>query len=511
MKLLTTQEQKFVSIFIKPTVDLTTTLEPAEKGVCMGMGKLSYGNPYYAVILGNATEKLKSTKPVMGGVPENEFAYHIADFFSAGVGKMVIARAMGATSTTKVLEVKKDSDTGVYSIDSGTDINVFGDNNIQDYKETEVTEVTEVVIGASIQKNCSVTIDNVNDVMTVKLFDEFGNEIYKVTGGTTLDSVDDYNVPNYIGLLTDNKIATIKVKADHDDYSSNFSVVASFPNGLIAESGDINYAKALEIVDSNVEKCDYAIAGGLSDAVTLQTYRSHTYRAKLPLIIDTKGDTLADAISFKTQLNMNTEDTCHIWNRGEDKFIAGDLKIGLSGFYAGQAVRRNLSKMVDDVEYRVEGIAGQDYQVPRVKADELKNFSNEDLDSMVDNRINPVREFNGKLVIADVLSGNPKYQSTRLFPVVEGKLFIDRYIARILEQKLFKNLGEAKLWTKDQCRLLFDKCSRNGYFKAEATPQYKYTVSDKDNDTVVVEYEYVAEGVMRRGIVQGSITKKIEA
>jgi len=60
MSLLVTQEKNYVSVFIKPTVDLTTTLAPSEKGVCFAMGKLSYGNPYYGVVLSKATESLKS-------------------------------------------------------------------------------------------------------------------------------------------------------------------------------------------------------------------------------------------------------------------------------------------------------------------------------------------------------------------------------------------------------------------------------------------------------------------
>jgi hypothetical protein len=509
MGLLTSQERKFVSIFVKPTIDLTTTLEPAEKGVAMALGKVSYGNPYYGVVFKQATEKLKTININAGGDIYNELAFHMADFFRGYNGKIIVGRLLGANSTTKILEVKKDGD-GIIVLDDSTDINIFGDNNIKDYQDTSATELAEVVITSCIAKKFSFEMINKNDYITFQIFDEFGNTIYKVEGGAKFDSVDDYGEPNYIGNKVDNKIAVIKIDTANPDYESNFIITKTYDNGLVTESGDLNYTKALEIASNNIEKCDYAFTGGRIDNTNLVNFRNITYKAKVPLIIDIYADTVSEAIDKKTAIGLDTPDVMYIWNREKDEFQnLGALQIGLSGWYVGQAIKRNMSRLVADVEYRIEGVAGVDYPVPRIKANELPVLSDDDKTLLVDNRINTVAYWNDTLILADALSGNPKNQATRLFPVVEGNYFIERYIARIMEQKLFKNLTEAKLFIKENVRVLFDRCARNNYFNSEAEVPYTFTVTDKDSDTVVVEYKYVPNGIMRRGIIAGTLVKKI--
>jgi len=513
MGLLVSQEKNYVSIFIKPTVDLTAGLTPSEKGVVAAVGKLSYGHPYYGVVLNKATQKLKTTNVNAGGSIDNELAFHIADYFSGYKGKMIVGRVLGVDSTTKVLEVKKDADSGDIYLDNATDVNVFGSNNIKDWEDTASTEMFEMVINSCLSEKASVSILNVNDYITVSIFDEFGNTIYKVEGGAKFDSLDDSGTPNYIGNICDNKIVTIKVDTTHDDYTSNFDITKVFEaGGLLADSGDKNYANAFTVITNNIEKCDYAISAGLRDVAALQTFRGITNEAKVPFIVDIYATSLQAAKDFKTSLNMNVEDVMFIWNRGKDLFKDfGAINVGLSGFIVGQAVRRNLSKLVGDVEFRMEGIAGGDYPVPRVKAEDLAVLTDAEKTDLVDSRINTVvLNQKGVLVVGDVLSANPKEQATKLFNVVESKYFIDRYIARIIATKLFKNLTEAELFVKEEVRLLFSRCQKNSYFDLNAEPPYSYNVYTKDNDTVVVDYTFVNNGITRRGVVGGTIVKKIE-
>jgi hypothetical protein len=510
MGLYVTQPKNYVSIFIAPTIDLTTTLATAEVGVACTIGKLSFGHPHYSVILGSATEELKSTLLNAGGSADNEIAYHISDYFNAYKGKVVVGRVLGADSTTKIIEVKKDADSGEILLDSSTDVNIFGDNNIVDWEETSATEMLEIVINSCISQKHSISITNVSDLVTVKVSDKNGNEVYSITGGAKFDSVDDNGTPNYIGNICDNKIITIKVDTNNDDYTSDFSLAETFDNGLVADAGDNNYANALSSVRDNLESCDYAFTAGLEDEPTLKTFRSDCYEAKVLFVCDIKGTTLEIAKSKAISLGFDNEGVMFIWNRGKDTFTNfGSLDIGLSGFIVGNSVKRNLSKLVDDVEYRVEGVAGVDYALPRMKSSDLPTLTSDEKEDLVKFRLNTVSIMNGKLVIADVLSANPKNQSTRLFNIAEGKWFIDRKIAFYLASQLFKNLGSAKSDTNEYLRQLFDKCERNGYFSSSADEKYEFDVSDKDSDTIVVQYSYVPEGVMRRGVVQGTLTKQI--
>jgi len=518
MPLLTTQVKPYVSIAILPLLDSTLYLEGAEKGVVATIGKLPFGNPYYPVIFKKPNIQLKSVNANVGGKPENEIAYHIHDFFSGYNGTMLVGRLLGATSTTKILEVKKD-DSGNLYIDSSTDINIFGDNNIKDWEDTAPTEAVEVVINSCIQTKHSIEIENVNDYITLSIYDEFGNQIFSVSGGASYDSVDDNGIPNYIGNLADNKIVTIKVDTSNENYESNFNLVATFENGLVTESGDDNLDMAISVLQSKAELCDYAITAGNTDITTIQRFRNEvTYPAKLPLLIDIHANTLQQAVDWKTALGMPYKDCYYIWNRGKDDFSflgLGKQNIGLSGWIVGQIVRRNLTGMIDDVENRVsEAIAGVDYPIPRIKADELETLSDDELKTLVDNRINTIRKFiksTGTEVIAigDCLSGNPKEQSTKLFNVVEGYLFIERYIARIMQQKLFKNLEEARAWIDVEVGKLFEKCDLLNYFNKDEEERYKYVVEKIQPDTIKVSFQYVPEGIMRRGVIQGEVTQKI--
>ena len=508
MNMITSQAQVFPSIYIRKTVDLTLTLPAGEKGVCGAIGKLSIGNPYYPRILNSATEPLKSTNVNNGGSLDNELAYHIADFFSGFNGKMIIGRVMGADSTTKLIQLVKPA-SEIEILDT-TDVNIFGANNIIDWQDTLATELLEMIVTACPSDKTTVQIVNVSDLITVSIFDEFGKEIYKVSGGASFDSVDDSNVNNYIGNVADPKIISIKVDTDHADYTSDFSVTKTYDNGLIEDTGAVGYESATDILRGQIEKCDYAITGGLTDVTAIQALRAVTFEAKVLLVIDIKGTTIATANAFRLSLNMNEEDVYFLWNRIKNKFTTGNLNIGLAGWFVGQCVKRNLSVLVADVEYRVSGIAGVDYEVPRLPAEALVTLTNDEKTSLTNYRINTVSELNDKLIIGDVLSGNPKNVSLRLFPVSEANHFINRYIARILLIKLFKNRGLARNFIDKEVGKLFERCERNSYFNTsiEGLP-YEYTVTLKDIDTILVEYKYVPEGVMRKGEVAGTLTQKI--
>jgi hypothetical protein len=129
MGLYVSQEKTYPSIFIAPTMDLTERLEPREKGIVASIGKLSFGNPYRAVILGNNTEQLKTTIPSFGGTQDNEFAYHISDYFAGYKGKMVIGRVLQNNATTKVLQFQRQVKVDVKELtDIEKDIFVVGLN-----------------------------------------------------------------------------------------------------------------------------------------------------------------------------------------------------------------------------------------------------------------------------------------------------------------------------------------------------------------------------------------------
>jgi len=510
--MLVTQEKKYVSIFIAPTIDLTLSLEPNERGVAGTIGKITWGNPHYIRTLAQSTEDLKTTIPARGGDALNEFAYHLSDFFNGYQGKVLVGRLLGEDSYTFAQLVKKDNATGLFYFDNTSEqVNIFGADNITDWADTFPTQLLEVLVTAVPTETFSIDIENKNDFLTIKLYDKSGNEVYRVDGGAKFDSVDDYGNPNYIGNRTDDKILSIKVDTQHPDYTSDFELSDECDCGLVNDDGNTNYDNALSVLANVIEQCDYSFTGGLTDTESIKKLRGLTYGAKVLLAVDVMGKTLTDALQFKNAIGISESDITYLWNRGKDDFEAGDLNIGLSGWLVGQAINRNMSRLVDGVvEYRVEGVAGVDYPLPRTKAQDLGKLSDEDLTSLTENRLNTVRMFGNILVLGDCLSGEMRNVASRLFPVTEGNFFINRSIANILIQMLFKNLNEAQAFTLAEVTKLFDRCARNNYFDANAETQYDFQVTTKDNDTVVVKYRYVPSGVMRRGVIEGTLTKKIQ-
>ncbi len=507
------QEKTYPSIYIAPTVDFTERLLPAEKGVIAAIGKLSFGNPYRAVILGNNTEQLKTTIPAFGGTQDNEFAYHIADYFAGYKGKMIIGRVLQTNAKTKVLALAKDANTGDITL-TETDINIFGANNIEDWKDTPNTDDLAIVINACIAEKHSlkVTYEKDIDELAVSLYDRAGNKIYEVAGGSTVDSVDEFGKHNFVGMLADRNIVTIKTDKSSNLWEADFVFVKEFTNGLVEEPTDDttkNYDIAVNAIGAVIEDADYFITAGLTDIPTIQKIRGLCYEAKVPMIIDLYGNTIDAVVALKNSYGFSDELTYWIWNRGKDKFESGEQTIGLSGWFAGQTVRKNLSKMVDDVESRVEGIAGVDYTIPRQKADVLQPLGDEELKKLTKARINTLRVYDKKVCISDVLSGYPRNSALRMFPIAEAKVFLDRYIGRIIQQKLFKNANEALLFVREEVRLLFEKADKANYFDKQVDVRWKYQVSVTENDKINVVYSCVMGGVIRRGRIEGSIVKKI--
>lgn len=503
--MLVTQEKNYVSIYIKPTIDLTLTLKPSEKGVLALVGWLNWGNPYYGVVLGGVPSRIKSTNANIGGSVENETMYHLKDFFSNYQGKAIVGRIMNTDAKVTVAKQSKDDDGNVI-LEDGDEVNVFGADNIRDWDNNASNGAVEILVTSCISEKHSIQVENVDDILTFKLYDENGNETYKVSGSAYYDALDDNGKSYYIGNKVDKKIVNIKVDTGNSDYESNFNLVRTYENGNVSSSDDTkNYANAIKVINNNIEKCDYCASAGLRDNQTLQDLHAVAFRGKVPMIIDLYGDTKKEAKDMKTQLNITDSGVQFVWNRGKDKFDFGDQNIGLSGDIVGKCVLRNLSKMVDDVEFRVEGTAGEDYPLPRVKADELDILEDDDLTYLADNRINTVGYINDVLCIMDILSANPKNVATKLFPVADGNLFINKYIARILQTKIFKNMNEAKAFVDNKVGKLFEKAYRNGYFNKDVDTPYDYVVSKKDGDTIVVNYQYVFSGVMRKGEIQGMI------
>lgn len=396
-----------------------------------------------------------------------------------------------------------------------SEIDIFGADGINEWEELglDVGQHFQFLIKQCFMFRHSIKIDYKakTRLMKIKLFDNHNREIYKIEGSIDAESKDDYGIPNYLPLLLDETILDLKIEPTHFNFNTDFVYIDTF-EPYTKDEGIPQYDLAIENIAIHAEKMDYFMTAGLYDIKVIQDIWGRVlFKAKTPLIVDIPySDSLNSAEKWVKALNLNNEYVVKLWNNAKSSFINGIQEIGLSGWYAGESIRKNLSNMVGDVESRLAySIAGVDYPPPRNYTTKIPLYDEDELDRLVDARINTLRIINDVICLGDVLSSYPKWTPLRLFANAEAKAFLERYIARIIASKFFKNNNEALRFVRDRVRILFDDLDEVGTFNKEHEIRKAFKVALSDEDLITVEYDCILAGVMRRGKIQGTVSTKI--
>ena len=506
---LTNKEEIFPSIYIEATRDLTERVAPREAGAICGVGYMPIGNPLYALNITSAAEKTKSIKTINGGSPKNETLYHLKDYFGEYQGRVYLGRLLGSGSQVFPLYFSKPEEGDPYIAPNDHPINIFGEvDSMKDWGDNTPEEAIELLIKLCPEKTVIVDIKNVEEMMTIIIQDEFGNRLYKVTGSANVNSVDDYGESNYIGNIADDRIIGIKINRYHENYMEDFSVTGTF-DGLAFDSGEINVTHYESILNAVASKSDYMVSFGQTDAELLKMMKRVSDKATIGYIVDIKAPTLAIATRQKTALGISDEMVYWIWNRTEYKFKSGTQNVGLSGFIAGRSVARNIHRKLKRAEYRISGIAGIYHSIPRITPYDIEKLSDDDKTLLTKERINTIEDIDGKICITDVLSGLMKETDLMSFPVADAVGYIKRTLGIYLDSQMFKNISVAKSFVSNEARIFFENCQANAFFDDDAQTPFRFDVYDENNDTVVIEFIAVMEGVMRKGVVRSTITREI--
>jgi len=507
MSRLTNKEEIFPSIYIEATKDLTERFKPNEAGVICGVGYMNIGNPLHALSIVGTNERLKSTKTSNGGNPKNETLYHIKDFFNEYNGRVYLSRLLGADSTTKVLSLAED--TGVYSFDSSVEQNIFGVSNLDTWEDVTPTNAVEMLIKLCPQSKITVDLTVKAEKATITFADEFGNKIYKVSGHLDPLHLDDNNESDYIGNIADDRIIALKVDTSHVDYAETFSITETFTNGLTTDAGAISVSHSETVLNTVSRKSDYVVSMGITDSELLEMMRDIAEEATIGYLVDIVAPSIALAKSKKTTLVLDGDLVQCLWNRVQYKYKAGLQNVGISGFVAGRCVARNIHGKQKRAEYRVSGIAGIRHPLPRVTPTEITPLTNDEKIELTEARINTVEDFLGKVCISDVLSALEKETSLMSFPVSDGLGYIKRTLGQYLDSQVFRNIAVAKSFMESQARVFFEHCQANAYFDNDVAVPWTFEVYDENGDTVVIDFTYYPEGVMRKGVVRSTVKRKI--
>ncbi len=506
MSRLTNKEEIFPSIYIEATKNNTERVAPREAGAICGIGYMNIGNPLYALNVTSVVEKLKSIKTVNGGNPKNETLYHLKEYFAEYQGRAYVARLLGADSTVNTLKVMDN--LGTLEMATSTTINVFGAiGSMADWGDSSTTEIMEILVKLCPQSKTIVNVANVAGVMTITMQDELGNTLYKVTGNADVAHLDDYGDSDYIGNIADDRILGIKINIAHANYSADFNVTGTYVNGLATDAGLISETQAEAVLEAVAGKADYMVSFGQTDAGLLGMMKRVADKATIGYIVDIKAPTMAEAIADKTALGFSDENVYWIWSRTDYKFKAGTQNVGLGGFIAGRSVARNINGKLKRAEYRISGIAGVNHPLPRITPYDVALLSDSDKTTLTTERINTIQDIGGKICISDVLSGDAKNTDLMSFPVADGLGYIKRTMGLYLDSQMFKNISVAKSFMENESRVFFEHCQNNAFFDNDAVTPWRFSVYDEDNDTVVIDFVVIMEGVMRKGVVRSTITR----
>jgi hypothetical protein len=220
-------------------------------------------------------------------------------------------------------------------------------------------------------------------------------------------------------------------------------------------------------------------------------------------VIDIVGcSTVAEVSTLLGTFGFSEYMDVFLWNRNVYKYKAGNLNIGLSGWYCGKRVAKNQSAKKGIVEDRVNGIGYRDYPIIRAVVSAGSILGTDDLETLVEKRVNITGDSRGMIVLTDILSGEPKNTFLKNAAVANGEIFLSRAIARLIEDEFGHNMLIAKERLNTFVRILFENASGMNYFDQDAPFEFAYEINDKEGDTVIATYCYYPTGAVRKGIVE---------
>ena len=498
---ISNKKELFSHIYIAPTQDLTAPKLNVVRGVCGTIGKLPLGNPHYLQSVYGAF-KPKTTLPSLGGVKENAIGTHIADFFGINPnGMLLVGRALGATSTTKVLAIA----SGKTNLKlTSTEVNVYGSDNITTWSDSAIDSKNdiELLLTCLPSEKTQISMKLSNGYLTIDLFNEFGNKFYSVTGHTDIAHKDDNGNDDFIGLSINNKM--LEVKISDTAPTTDFTTSLTCQSGeLLAEVGALNYTLAITKLTNKIDNIDYVFTSNIADIQVIKSLYAIVDKAGGELIVDVVGDTIAKATAFNNALALNKSEVYKIWHRYKDRFSYGVQNIGLSGFIAGARVNRNLKTPFDIAENRAEyAIAGVDFPLPRVVANEVDKFTDDELTQLAKLRINATGFINDTYCIMDCLTGNIKEQPSKLETIIGTAIHIERVGAKMIKSVAFKNMIQSISRLELQLDTFFKNLKQLNTFD---NGDYSFEVSKLDSETIQIAYDFTSAGLVRNGKIIGKI------
>jgi hypothetical protein len=378
-----------------------------------------------------------------------------------------------------------------------------------------------------------------NDVVTVKIVDADGLDLFAFKGSLTSGSTDEFGESNFLpdvaarqtDLLEWTIISGASIGPTHDGYGKDSAGADKFATSanltVFTEGGTgynaADYDRACTALRNAQEDFGYIIGGGTRAVALITKLADLAFDTNRQFLFDVPGDlSVAGAIAFVASLGFGTLGRDHYpqayWAplRSLDPVNGNVVVFGSSAAQAGYRCARNAQTNSFGLAPKNQPIAGLNGNLGRAQVTQLLLLSDQDLSDLADAKINPViyQRFSGGgiFVFTDSLTcANTRLSYRKLSTVAEMSAHIDEMVARYGRECLQLPMEQAIERMKAFLDKFFGYCQASSWLVDSGDPQvpaFAFTVDRnavQPADRMDVNYWLHYDGVARQVHVQQTI------
>ena len=463
----------------------------------------------------------------------NEAMSHLGEALRKGAAYAVVYRMHTENAVNKFIVVTMDN-TGAFSYSLAEEIPTTPYFAVIRHNEC-FNDGIVVSIHADAKE-----VDQPNDLISLKISDANGIDLYEFKGSLDPDSLDDLHESNYLpGIaslqLDDNQVevwtgATLAIPSTSPAYGKDVNgnkKWAESPVQMYFDEGGTGYTiedynKAVEAGLDTQHNYAYIGVGGNRSMACLGQMSLLAYESNRQFRFDIPGELKPnEAIAFLRQLNFDTHLNQAFWTplRCIDPIgVNGRFVMGTATLNIAMACARNARTNAHGFAPKNQPIAGYGFPIERQGLAEVhtpKKFERSDLAEV---HINPV--------ILDHFTSGSKYVFTdsqtlaksitsqrKLIAVAEMATTLDDWIARYAKQVLQGPMEKAKRLLGDFMQQIFEDAQTakwitpSEYMDGKA---FEFTIVPnkmQPNDVLDLDYSVHYDGTVRRIRMTPSISR----
>ena len=376
-----------------------------------------------------------------------------------------------------------------------------------------------------------------NAVVTVKIIDADGLELFSIKGSLDSAAVDEFGeslyLPDVSASVTDllewNIASAQAIGTTHDGYGKDSAgkdkfaastVLVAFSEGGTAYSTS-DYDRCMTALRTSQEDFGYILGGGTRAVALITRMADLAFDTNRQFVFDVGGDLAPNAaIAFVKSLGFGTLGRDHYpqvyWAplRSLDPVNGNKVVFGTSGAQVGYRCARNSVKNAYGLAAKNVPVAGINGNLGRANVTQLYSPSEAELSDLADAKINPVlfQTYSGgsRPVFTDCLTCAATVLSYRkLIPVAEMSAHLDESVCRFGREVIMLPMETAIARMQDYLERLFNNALGSAWLvDSDEVPAFQYAVQrhpDSPADKMLVEYWLHYDGVARQVYVQQSI------